>query len=435
MSFSNSGIATTRSYDVQHPVPTSGDRVYAEDIWVAESSLGNFSGSILTPFDNLHSAITDTTNNNPKEILFHFNGSLGTTFIGLGSLAGELSNAEIFFLNSGEILTQVIDESADSTKYTSRGFPLPPTTGANGILLRFHTTDTISISNFYITKYRFVVSRIQAVRPDGVVIDVAATDSGNLKTSNAESGLAIAKGEVEGTSFIHKFGNAPDFDKNAGFVTIWDGADDGKAWELNQYVYSTTADIDSISSSDNGDTQLVEIQGLDSDFLLVTQTVTLSGQARQAFGTNLIRIFRVKNIGSVDFAGTVVAYVNTAITGGVPNDNTKIRAVVHIGNNQTEMAIFTVPAGKTGYMRDWYASTSAAKKDSSHVIKIFARPFGQVFQLKHTSSIIESGSSHIKHDYIEPEVFTEKTDVEIKTDTDQDAASVAAGFDIVLVDN
>ena len=31
--------------------------------------------------------------------------------------------------------------------------------------------------------------------------------------------------------------------------------------------------------------------------------------------------------------------------------------------------------------------------------------------------------------------FTEKTDIEIRMDTDQDIAGVSAGFDIVLVDN
>ena len=99
------------------------------------------------------------------------------------------------------------------------------------------------------------------------------------------------------------------------------------------------------------------------------------------------------------------------------------------------MAVYTIPSGKTGYMRDWYASTAGAKKGSSHVVKLIARPFGQVFQLKHKASIVEDGTSYIKHNYQEPEVFTEKTDIEIRVNTDQDDASVAAGFDIVLKDN
>jgi len=56
--------------------------------------------------------------------------------------------------------------------------------------------------------------------------NIGSTASGNLRVTDAESGLAIAKGNVVGTGFIHKFGNAPDFDTTDGEVTIWDGAED-----------------------------------------------------------------------------------------------------------------------------------------------------------------------------------------------------------------
>ena len=41
----------------------------------------------------------------------------------------------------------------------------------------------------------------------------------------------------------------------------------------------------------------------------------------------------------------------------------------------------------------------------------------------------------MKHTYEEPEKFAEKTDVEIRMNTDQNEAWVAAWFDIVLVLN
>ena len=119
----------------------------------------------------------------------------------------------------------------------------------------------------------------------------------------------------------------------------------------------------------------------------------------------------------------------------MPDDSKKIRAIVQTGNNQTLMAVYTVPNGYTGYMRDWYSSTAGAKKLSSHSIRVLARPFGQVFQLKHLANITVAGTGYIKHNYIEPEVFAAKTDIMIEVDTDQDAAGVAAGFDIVLVED
>ena len=250
-------------------------------------------------------------------------------------------------------------------------------------------------------------------------------------------GLEVAKSNRQGHSFIHKFGAAPDFDIADGFVTVWDAAEDDTAWELMQYVYSTTDAIDSVSSTDAGDTVDVEIQGLDGNYDLVTQTITLNGQTRVALTTDLIRVFRVKNVGATDLAGHVIVYENdtTVVVPGVPDDPNLIRAVVHPENNQTEMAIYTIPAGYTGYMRSWYCSTAGAKRDSGHTMLLFARPFGQVFQLKHKSNIEVSGTSQTQHEYVEPEKFEEKTDIEIRMDTDQDIAGVAAGFDIVLVKN
>jgi hypothetical protein len=280
-----------------------------------------------------------------------------------------------------------------------------------------------------------VTSVLKAKANGGGFVNIEATASNNLRVTDAESGLSIAKGDVTDHSFIHKFGAAPDFDVGDGFVTVWDGAEDDVAWMLMNYVYSSTAAIDSISSTDDGDTQDVEIQGLDANYDLVIQTVTLTGNTRKALDTDLIRIFRIKNVDSSNFAGHVIVYENdtTGDDPGVPDDSNLIRAVVQPDNNQTEMAVFTIPDGYTGYMRSWYASTAGAKRDSQHTIKILARPFGQVFQLKHKANISVTGNSYIQHRYEEPEKFSAKTDIEMQMDTDTDIAGVAGGFDIVLV--
>jgi hypothetical protein len=281
-----------------------------------------------------------------------------------------------------------------------------------------------------------VKAAITGINGNGLWHNVKCDEDGHLSVHNRGDGLSIAQGAITGNTFVHKFGNAPDFDTADGYVTVWDGAEDGEPYENMVYDYSTTADIDYISAEDNGDTQDVEIQGLDANYDLVTQTKTLAGNTPVELDTYLIRVFRMKNVGTTDLANHVFCYVSGGtVTAGVPQVGADVRAVVHNGNNQTEMAVYTIPAGKTGYMRDWYASTAGAKRDSSHSIRVIARPFSQVFQLKHTANIDVNGTSYIKHNYTEPEVFTEKTDIEIRVNTDQDIASVAAGFDIVLVDN
>lgn len=253
----------------------------------------------------------------------------------------------------------------------------------------------------------------------------------------AESGLAIAKGLVSGHSAVLKFGNVPDFDTGDGAVYMWDGADDGGA-DLMQYTYSATADIDSLSSSDDGDTQDIEVYGLDTNYDLVTQTITLTGQTRKALDTALVRVFRMVNVGATDLAGTLYCYVNGAITLGVPDVLTTVRAIITIGNNQTAMALYTVPNGKTAYMGDWYAGVSGASKSSNYEITLYARPFGQVWQLKHIAAISDTGASSIQHQYSSPLVFAAKTDIRMRVNvlaTGVSAAACSGGFDLVLVDD
>lgn len=282
-----------------------------------------------------------------------------------------------------------------------------------------------------------LVKAVLTGKSNGEFKNVKTTIDGYLAISDISSGLSIAQGNVTGVSFVHKFGNAPDFDTSDGDVTIWGAAEDGAAWELMQYIYSTAADIDSISSSNGADNQEITIQGLDTNYELVSQTITLAGQARVPLSTNLIRVFRAFNNSSTAFAGHVIIYENTTLAGGIPVDNTKIRLVIDPIHQQTLMAVYTIPAGYTGYMRDWYAATAGASKNSNYSITLRAREFGKVFRTKHFSALSDNGTSAYIHKYEEPEIFHEKTDIEMRAAAlavGATGVSISAGFDIVLVE-
>ncbi len=252
-------------------------------------------------------------------------------------------------------------------------------------------------------------------------------------------GMAISAGGLADTSLIHKFGNVPDFDTGDNSVTVWDGADDGGIDEM-VYNYSTTPIIDTVSSSDAGDGQTIEIQGLDSVWNLTVQTVILNGQTQVTMSTPLIRVFRAKNLGTTDNAGSIYIFEQTVDAGGdgIPDDTTKIRAIIQPGNNQTLMAVFSVPFSSQGFMTSFFASTSGAKKTASYNIELRVRPFGGVFQLKHISNVTEDGTSHWNHLYQAPEQIPAQSDIEMRVQINTStitAASVSAGFDIILVDS
>lgn len=164
----------------QAPLPVSGGTLCKTDIWKAESDIGNFTGannSVDDLFDNLHTVLTDTTGTNPKEILIHFNNSTIIYAIGLGAFTGDFSNVEIQFLTSGGVAFTAYDGSAISAKETTFTNIFNVIAGANAIKLRFHTTDTVSLSNVFIVGVAASIARIQGVsEASGEVEDVTTFD-------------------------------------------------------------------------------------------------------------------------------------------------------------------------------------------------------------------------------------------------------------------
>jgi hypothetical protein len=254
--------------------------------------------------------------------------------------------------------------------------------------------------------------------------------------------LEVARDNITRTTYVHKFGNAPDFDFGDGEVDIWGGANDGGIAQY-EYVWSTTAAIDSISSSSASDTVDIQIQGLDANLELVTQVATLSGQTRVALTTPLIRVFRAKNNSypGVNLAGTAYVYENTALSSGVPSDTTKIRLVVDNGDNQTLMALYTVPINYTAYMMSFYASTAGATQDTQYQIRLKAREYNGTdwgaWQLKHLDAISDIGAGRMFHEYNPPQKFDGGTDIIMSAQAVSNAlgANISAGFTVMLVED
>ena len=419
---------------VQNPLPTDGDSVYSKDIWAEQSISNNFSGVITDLFDNLHTQMINTSSDNPKELFIHFNRTIVSNAIGIGSaISGDFSNVKIEIINSGSVATTVIDESVSNTKYTSRTFQLPITAGFNALKITFHTADTITLSNCVILKTRAVVSRLQAAKPDNTITDINATTGGNLKVSMEEFDetfytnplpvadfyLNVSRGLVPGHSFVSKFGQNSDVG-TAAFEDVWDGGG------IYTYPVDSTAPITHLYSTNAADTQNIEVQGLDINGDLIVQTKILTGTTVVSLDTPLWRVFRLKNIGTVDITGIVHA-----------SDSGKSVSYAQIndGNNQTLMALYTIPNGKTGYLLKGTANIVGINRDYSIDGKVSMRNFGSVFQLKNTYGLNTNGNSYFDHEYPIPLPIPGKTDIRVQVISSAAGGKINNTFDILLVDN
>jgi len=247
--------------------------------------------------------------------------------------------------------------------------------------------------------------------------------------------VMISAGKIDGITFINKFGHSDNVGTATDPQDVWSGAPETFAADGGTYTFSTTAAIDTISSSNAGDDQLFTIIGLDGDWNEVTQTATLNGQAKVVLGTSLIRVYRAYNSGTTDLAGNFYIYEDTPIVAGVPTLKTKIRAKVVNGTNQTEMAIYTIPKGKTGFFLKGYVGLSKNTTTEGEFVHK-ARPFGGVFLTKGRIGLSSIGASYWIYEYAIPPSMPEKTDIKITcVKVGANNTGAVGAFDLLLIDN
>jgi hypothetical protein len=225
---------------------------------------------------------------------------------------------------------------------------------------------------------------------------------------------------------IHKFGAVPSMSQNTA-GTIWDENDTVYPWAaidangvLTVSVVETNNESNT-STAHDGDT--VEIQGLDGNYNLQTETVTISGSSATTIN-NFKRVFRARfiNGGSFD-PNTKRILIKSGVT-------TVAKILEDLG--QTLMSIYTIPAGKTGYLMRLDITAQGTATGS---FKLFARPGGVgSFQIKHTAEVNGVGGPY-QLEYPIPQSFPEKTDIDARMHTLSNNGRYTCTFDILLVDN
>jgi len=234
-----------------------------------------------------------------------------------------------------------------------------------------------------------------------------------------------------GNSQVHKFGNNADID-NAETEDIWDGGNNANA--DGAYTYPSTAEELHISSSEGADTQQITVRGLDADWNDQEVTVTLAGQTETVIGTSItwIRAFRAFNANSTALTGTVYIYADDTVVAGVPQTNNKVRAIITIGEDQTLMALYSVPLGKEFVVTAWYAALTGTAV-AAPIVRLKTREFGKSFRTTELRTLNSTGNSSADRAYALPIRFPAKSDIKMDTTANAANTKVAAGFDGFLI--
>jgi hypothetical protein len=178
-----------------------------------------------------------------------------------------------------------------------------------------------------------------------------------------------------------------------------------------------------------------QVYGLAPDWTLQEETVVLTGTAPKALTKTYIRIYRVVILtaGSVETnVGDVT--VRIASAGAVA-------AFVAAGDGQTQQAIYTIPAGKTGFFIKGYVGVSkgGAAAAAAAEFKWKARPNNGgngAWATKGQIECITVGSSWWQYAYgIPAGPLPEKTDIRLECFEVTATLGVVGGYDMLLVDD
>ena len=227
-----------------------------------------------------------------------------------------------------------------------------------------------------------------------------------INNNNIPLGLAVQRGLVNNFSGVQKFG----YNTAVGtsFETIWENG--------SLYSYPTTATTAVATSSDTDDNDsLVHIYGLDSNYDLADEVITVGGSAST---TSFIRVFR-----------SVLTNANTGVV-NVGKITTTVNSlpvsIVDVGYGQSLQAVYSIPRNYRGYLMSIDVGTSKQKEVEA---KFMQRPLnGNTFQ---TKSLVTSFGTPIHKDYFVPEILSEKSDLEMRAKADA-TTSISAGFQLIL---
>jgi len=225
-------------------------------------------------------------------------------------------------------------------------------------------------------------------------------------------GLGVSKGQFQNISHIHKFGAVPAMSVNT-TGTIWDVNDTAYPWSA--FASAGTLSLTRASASDAD--KVVVLVGLDENYAEITESVTLTAASGNVTTQSFIRIFRAymttgSNVGNIDVirGATTVARINA-------------------NKSQTLMAIYTIPAGKTGYLLQ---GTCSCQSGADATGDMFVRYFGQAsFRVGHSFEVSGNGGQYL-HPFVIPIRIPEKSDIDVRALVRSNNARVTAAFDLLL---
>ena len=232
--------------------------------------------------------------------------------------------------------------------------------------------------------------------------------------------LAVQQGKVPGYSMINKFGYNSSIGSGA-FETIWETG--------NNYPWQSSAvTVDVVSDDTNDDVagtgaRTLRIQGLDGSYNLAEETVDMDGTTTVTTTQTFLRVFRM-SVETAGSSGNNEGTITVTYTGG-----SDVAATISAGNGQTLMALYTIPAGYTGYLLSINISSGKDQEMDFKFIQRINEGSNGAFQTKQFLNV-RGGISTVIFNAIN--IIPQKSDIYV-SGKGSSTSSASASFDLLLV--
>lgn len=244
--------------------------------------------------------------------------------------------------------------------------------------------------------------------------------------------FALAQGIIEGQSIDVKFGRNPDIDIGQ-TEDIWAG---GGTYTGHPTGAAETLEILSDSANDTaagtGARTIVIPGGLDDTGALIADvTVTLNGTTPVVIPTQL---WTRANRAYVATAGSNETNVGT-ITGRHTTTTANVFFAIEPDLGQTTVAAYTVPLGKTAWIKRLRVSCSRSNGSAgSATYQLMARELGGAWRVRRDEQITTQQDAQFQ--ILGGLRLPARTDIKVRaTDISDGNTAVAAAFEYILIDD
>lgn len=229
----------------------------------------------------------------------------------------------------------------------------------------------------------------------------------------------VSEGSVVGANSEYRSSYNPNVSTSEESIWVQGGLYPWASWTVAQRIYMI-----STSTLDTG--QQIKIEGLDTNYVYQTETITSNGLTGVPTSLNYIRIFTASLL--VDG----VTGNNGTITFRLTSGTGTVVANMAIGFCKTKLGQYTIPANKTGYLLNFDATVFKTGANAAAELRMYIREFGGSFRVEQLSQVVNG--TYLFTCKV-PRKFIQKTDIDFRSIGDSNNTIISCNYSLIIIDN